>query len=92
MTNFGNIKSYDADKGHGTITPEKGGDALPFRKSDLQQQAEVPAESQRYGYDVKNADNGKRYAVNLQAHGESEQQAAPGDADTLKAQASNQQG
>lgn len=70
MTDFGNIKSYDSGKGRGTIVPEKGGDALPFRKSDLQQQAQEPKQDQIYGYDVKSADNGKRYAINLQPQGE----------------------
>ena len=74
MTNFGNIKSYDSGKGRGTIIPEQGGDALPFRKSDLQQQAQEPKLDQRYGYDVKNTDYGKRYAVNLHQQGEADVQ------------------
>jgi cold shock protein len=74
MTDFGTIKSYDRDRGSGTILPEQGGDALPFRKSDLQQQAQEPRQDQRYGYDVKNADNGKRYAINLKAQGDAQLQ------------------
>ena len=70
MTNFGKIKSYDSGNGRGAIVPEQGGDALPFRKSDLQQQAQEPKQNQRYGYDVKDADNGKRYAINLRQQGE----------------------
>lgn len=65
MTEFGNIKWYDTAKGTGSITPEKGGDALPFAKADLQQQAEVPAKDQRYGYETQSSDNGTRRAVNL---------------------------
>lgn len=42
MTDFGKIKSYDTGNGEGTITPEQGGDVLPFRKADLQQQAQEP--------------------------------------------------
>ena len=72
MTDFGKIKSYDTGNGRGTIVPEKGGDALPFRKSDLQQQAQEPQQDQRYGYDVKSADNGKRYAINLHQQGEAD--------------------
>ena len=72
MTDFGTIKSYDSDKGRGTIAPERGGDALPFRKSDLQQQAQEPRQDQRYGYDVKSVDNGKRYAINLEAQGDAQ--------------------
>lgn len=70
MTDFGTIKSYDSGKGHGTILPEQGGDALSFRKADLQQQAQEPKQDQRYGYDVKKADNGKRFAINLHQQGE----------------------
>lgn len=83
MTDFGNIKSYDSGKGVGTIAPEKGGDALPFRKSDLQQQAQEPKQDQRYGYDVKSANDGKRYAINLQQQG---------DANAHQEQARAQQG
>ena len=66
MTHFGNIKSYDSEKGSGSIVPEKGGDALPFRKSDLQQEAQEPKNGERYGYELKSANNGRNYAVNLQ--------------------------
>lgn len=72
MTDFGTIKSYDSGKGHGTIVPEQGGDALSFRKADLQQQAQEPKQDQRYGYDVKEADNGKRFAINLHQQGKAD--------------------
>jgi CspA family cold shock protein len=84
MTDFGKIKSYDNGKGTGTITPEKGGDALPFRKSDMQQQGQEPQQDQRFGYDVKNADNGRRYAINLQPQ--------QGEGDLQQEQARAQQG
>ncbi len=84
MTNFGNIKSFDSNKGVGTIIPESGGDALPFRRSDLQQQAQEPQHDQRFSYDVKNADNGKRYAINLQPQ--------QGESDVKQEQARAQQG
>lgn len=84
MTHFGKIKSYDSGKGTGTISPKKGGDALPFRKSDLQQEAQVPKQDERYGYDVKDADNGKRYAINLAAQ--------LGEASVQQEQTSAQQG
>lgn len=74
MTHYGKIKSYDSDKGAGTITPERGGDALPFRKSDLQQEAQEPKVDQRYGYETSEVDSGKRRAINLQQQGESETQ------------------
>ncbi|TNE29483.1 MAG: cold-shock protein [Alphaproteobacteria bacterium] len=67
MTHFGTIKSYDSSVGTGRITPEKGGDALGFRKSDLKEGSDAPKPDQRFGYEVKDAENGKRYAINLQA-------------------------
>ena len=66
MTSYGKIKSYDSNAGIGMITPEKGGDALPFDKADLQQQAQVPRADQRYGYDTRQVDGGKPRATNLQ--------------------------
>lgn len=66
MTHYGKIHSYDATKGAGMITPEKGGDALPFAKADLQQQAEVPKVDQRYGYETKQGEGGKSHAISLQ--------------------------
>lgn len=66
MTHYGKIHSYDAAKGAGMITPEKGGDALPFAKADLQQQAEVPKADERYGYETKQLDGGKSCATHLQ--------------------------
>jgi len=66
MTHYGKIQSYDATKGAGKIAPEKGGDALSFNKSDLQQQAQEPRVDQRYGYDTRQIDGGKVHATNLQ--------------------------
>jgi len=66
MAHYGKIKSYDTTKGAGMITPDKGGDALPFNKADLQQQAEVPRADQRYGYETKLGEGGKSHAINLQ--------------------------
>lgn len=66
MTQYGKIHSYDAAKGAGMIKPEKGGDALPFAKADLQMQAEVPKADQRFGYDTKQGEGGKSHATNLQ--------------------------
>lgn len=66
MAHYGKIKSYDTTKGAGMITPDKGGDALPFNKADLQQQAEVPRADQRYGYETKQGEGGKSHAINLQ--------------------------
>ncbi|MDP4576043.1 cold-shock protein [Qipengyuania sp. G39] len=66
MTHFGKIKSYDSGKGTGMITPDKGGDALPFGRKDLQQEAQEPSVDQRYGYDTSEVDGGNKRAINLQ--------------------------
>ncbi|WP_144096589.1 cold shock domain-containing protein [Croceicoccus sediminis] len=72
MTNYGKIKWYNSGKGSGTILPEKGGDALPFRKSDLQQEGQEPQTDQRYSYETSEVDNGQKRAVNLRQQGESQ--------------------
>ncbi|WFL78291.1 cold-shock protein [Altererythrobacter arenosus] len=66
MTNYGKIKNYDSSSGTGSITPEAGGDALRFKKADLQQEAAMPKVDQRFSYETSQADGGKECAVNLQ--------------------------
>jgi CspA family cold shock protein len=66
MAHTGKIKSYDAAKGNGMITPEKGGDALPFNKSDLQQQAQEPRSGDAYHYETREVNGGKVHATSLQ--------------------------
>lgn len=66
MPHFGKIKSYDSDKGTGTITPDKGGDALPFGRKDLQQEAQEPSVDQRYSYITSEVDGSDKRAINLQ--------------------------
>lgn len=72
MTNYGKIRWYDSGRGSGTIVPEKGGDALPFRKSDLQQVGQEPQTDQRYSFETSELDGGQKCAVNLRQQGESE--------------------
>lgn len=90
MTQYGKIHSYDTAKGAGMIKPEKGGDALPFHKADLQQQAEVPMADQRYGYDTKQVDGGKSRAINLQMEQADKDSgsAQPGESDERSGQQS----
>jgi len=66
MTHFGKIKSYDSGKGAGTICPETGGNVLPFGKSDLQQESQMPKIGDRYGYETNQVDGQDMRAVNLQ--------------------------
>lgn len=65
MTMHGQIKSYDSTKGVGTITPEKGGEALAFVRADLQEESQEPKANQRYSYETTQVDGGKTSAVNL---------------------------
>ena len=65
MTHYGTIKSYDSGKGHGMITPEKGGDALKFEKADLQTESSAPEQGQRFGYETRQVGGGQPQAVNL---------------------------
>lgn len=74
MTNYGKIKTYDSDNGTGTISPERGGDAIPFGKSDLQQEGQMPVVDQRYGYETRQDNGGNRRAVKLQQQGEGQSQ------------------
>ncbi len=77
MTHYGKIKSYDSSSGTGSITPEKGGDALRFKKADLQQEGQMPKVDQRFSYETSEVDGGNKRAVNLQQQqGESQQEQA----------------
>ena len=89
MSHCGNIKSYDSGKGRGTITPEKGGDALHFVKADLQQEAAEPKVGQRYGYQTRQVGGGEPQATDLR---QQEQDEAQGSQDVQRDQASQQQG
>ena len=84
MTHYGKIKSYDSSSGTGSISPEKAGDALRFKKADLQQEGEMPKVDQRFSYETSEVDGGRKQAVNLQ-----HQQGEPSDQET---QARAQQG
>lgn len=66
MMRFGKIKSYDSGRGTGLISPENGGDLLPFGKSDLQQESQAPKAGDRYGYETNQVDGHDIRAVNLQ--------------------------
>lgn len=85
MAHTGKIKSYDAAKGSGMITPEKGGDALPFNKSDLQKQGREPKAGEAYGYETREVNGGKVHATSLQME-------QSGEPQKQKDQARNQQG
>ncbi|WP_053058898.1 cold-shock protein [Croceicoccus naphthovorans] len=71
VSQFGKIRWYNGSKGSGTIIPDSGGDVLPFRRSDLQDNAE-PKTDERYSYDTSDAIGGRKRAINLRRQSESQ--------------------
>lgn len=66
MTQYGKITSYDSDRGTGMIAPQDGTEALPFRKTDLQQHGEEPRSDQVYTFETQRGPDGAPQAVNVQ--------------------------
>ena len=91
MAQYGQIKNYDSGKGHGMITPEKGGNALKFGKSDLQQEGQEPTSGQRFSYDTKKVAGNDDVAINLRQQ-DQEQDHKQGAQNDKRDQASKQQG
>ena len=66
MKYFGTVKSFDNEKGLGTIKPEAAGEELQFERSAISWGREnPPSAGQRLSYDVETRDRQAR-AVNLQ--------------------------
>lgn len=66
MKYFGTVKSFDADKGIGSLKPETGGDDLYFERSAIKfGMPSQPSIGQRLSYDKGMAD-GQPRAVNLE--------------------------
>ena len=72
MKHFGTVKSFDSDKGQGTIKPEAGSDELSFERSAISwdtgkdNKDKQPTAGQRLSYEVGQDKNQKPCAVNLQ--------------------------
>ena len=66
MTHYGKVKSFDQTAGTGFIIPEKGGDALPFRKTDMSKENWEPKADQRLGYETETNKAGDVRAVKLE--------------------------
>ena len=67
MKYFGTVKSFDTIKGLGEITPETGGDMLPFERTAFSWgNKDVPTVGQRLSYDVGTNDKRQPCALNLQ--------------------------
>ena len=66
MKYFGTVKSFDTDRGIGSLKPETGGDELYFERSAIKfGMPSVPSVGQRLSYD-KGLANGQPCAVNLE--------------------------
>ena len=57
---YGTIKSFDSSTGTGTISTGNGEGDLAFRKADLRQDAQERQQNDRYSYEMKNGEGGKR--------------------------------
>jgi len=67
MKYFGTVKSFDQDKGLGTIKPEAAGEELTFERSAISWGKEnPPTAGQRLSYDVGRNSEQKPCAINLQ--------------------------
>ena len=65
MKFFGTVKSFDTDKGLGSLKPETGGDDLYFERSAISWDApKSPNVGERLSYDKGMLDN-QTCAVNL---------------------------
>ncbi len=65
MKYFGTVKSFDDDKGVGSLKPETGGDDLYFERNAIKfDMPSVPAIGQRLSYDKGMVDS-QPCAVNL---------------------------
>ena len=66
MKYFGTVKSFDTDKGLGSLKPETGGDDLYFERSAIKfDMPSVPSVGQRLSYD-RGMLNEQPCAVNLE--------------------------
>ena len=65
MAKLGTIRFWNPERGTGTIDPDHGGDALPFKRADLQDGTEQPAPEQRYSYETYEVNGGGKRAVDL---------------------------
>ena len=66
MKFFGTVKSFDTDKGIGSLKPETGGDDLYFERSAINwDEPKAPTVGQRLSYD-KGMLNSQPCAVNLE--------------------------
>ncbi len=67
MKHFGTVKSFDASKGIGSITPEAGGEELTFERSAFSwSDNKVPTTGQRLSYDPGQVKDNRPTALNLQ--------------------------
>ena len=65
MKYFGTVKTFDTDKGLGSLKPETGGDDLNFERSAISWDApKAPSVGERLSYD-RGTMNNEPCAINL---------------------------
>ena len=65
MSKFGIIETFESSNGLGSILPEGGGDALPFRRRDLETQIPAPQVGERFGFCTSEVNGRNRRAIDL---------------------------
>jgi len=65
MIIYGTIKTYDENRGRGSIAPEGGGEILRFGRGDVPLKGEQPRERERFSYEIGRDAVGKNCAVKL---------------------------
>ena len=68
MPIYGKVRTFNRMTGTGFISPEEGGEVLPFRQIDVQRKiGEEVRELQRLSYEVDHDCDGEKQAINLRS-------------------------
>ncbi|OWQ93488.1 hypothetical protein CDN99_03180 [Roseateles aquatilis] len=62
----GTLDSWYAERGHGMVRPEQGGEALFVHVSAFPMDGQVPQEGERISFEVVSKSDGSKQAVRLQ--------------------------
>ncbi|NVE95390.1 cold-shock protein [Altererythrobacter lutimaris] len=66
MVNYCKVRTFDRMTGTGFISPESGGELLPFQQIDVQRRpSERVCEGQRLIFEIELGVDGEKNAINL---------------------------